>query len=260
MRKGLSFTCQPKKKDAKHVHSVPVYQLIQDYFLSQIDKGALQPGAKLPTEKDIAKQFGTSRATVQNAMSRLVYEGRIEKRVGSGTFVAEKARSATMEVVGVKSFEEDASTQGDKINYRLISLTREPVGSEGADALHTDEDAIVLRFERLRLVDGAIIGLERRTFATGLLNDISLDELDRHSTHQLVAKHVSDPVGRMEASVRAVAADGTLAAKLDIPTGAPLLRRSHRMFSTKDCPILLGEAYYCEPFALRYVAHSPDDF
>ena len=241
------------------VDSVPIYQLIQDHFQGEIASGALPPGSKLPTEKEIARQFSTSRATVQNAMSRLVYAGQIEKRVGSGTFVAETARSATMEVVGVKSFEEDVSTRGEKVQYRLINLNRDPANANEADALEIDEGTPVLRFERLRLVGGSVIGLERRTFTQGVLSDISLDALDRYSTHHLVEQHIPDQVGRMEASIRAVVADDAMAAKLDVASGAPLLRRSHRMFSQKGRPILLGEAFYCEPFAFRYTAHSPKD-
>ncbi|MXU66036.1 GntR family transcriptional regulator [Oceanomicrobium pacificus] len=241
------------------MESVPIYQAIQDHFLSQISSGALPPGTKLPTEKEIARQFGTSRATVQNAMSKLVYAGQIEKRVGSGTFVAETARSATMEVVGVKSFEEDASTRGQQVDYRLITLARDPADAALADALDIEEGETVLRFERLRLVGGTVIGLERRTFTHGLLTDISLDALDRSSTHELVEQYVPDPVGRMEASIRAVVAGDDMAAKLGVAPGAPLLRRSHRMFSRAGRPILLGEAFYCEPFAFRYIAHSPSE-
>lgn len=237
---------------------VPTYQAIQAYFLERIVSGELPVGARLPTEKEIARQFCTSRATVQNAMARLVYEGRIEKRVGSGTYVADPGASATLEVVGVRSFEDDAARRGEKVTYRLLSLTRDPADETVAEALDVKAGTLLMSFERLRYVGGRIIGLERRTMSPRFPSDISLEEFDNHSTHALVERHMPGSVGRMEASIRAVVADAAMAAKLEIAVGAPLLRRRHRLISPKNAPVLLGEALYCEPFAFRYTAQAPD--
>ncbi|MCK7616168.1 GntR family transcriptional regulator [Roseibium sediminicola] len=239
--------------------SVPVYQLIQDHFEQQMQAGVLKPGMRLPAEKEIAKQFQTSRATVQSAMARLVHEGRIEKRVGSGTYVSDKAHTASMKVLGVTSFEEELSQHGEKVSYRLLSLNKQAASSELADSLNIEEGATIVTFERLRLVANSVIGLERRTFDENLVKSLTVDDLDRHSTHELVARLIPQEIGRMEASLRAVVAGPSMAEKLNIEVGAPLLRRNHRMFSKLDSPLMVGEAFYCEPFVLRYTAYSPDD-
>ncbi len=238
--------------------TVPTYQAIQTYFLDRIVSGELPVGAKLPTEKEIARQFGTSRATVQSAMSRLVYEGRIEKRVGSGTYVADPFGSATIDVVGIRSFEEDAQVRGERVDYRLLSVSRDPAVGNVAQALDVTPGTLLLSFERLRLVGERIIGLERRTMCPQFPSDISLEDFDTYSTHELVERHLPGSVGKMEVSIRAVLADDQVAARLEVEIGAPLLQRAHRMISRKGSPVLLGEALYREPFALRYTAHAPD--
>lgn len=247
-----------KKPLADSVDATPTYLAIRRYFLDRIVSGELPVGARLPTEKEIARQFGTSRATVQNAMSPLVEEGRIEKRVGSGTFVAKPGGSATIGLVGARSFEDDAHIRGEKVDYRLLMLSRNAAIGDVADALDVKPGAMLLQFERLRLVRGRIIGLERRTMSPEFPSGISLDEFDCFSTHELVERHMPGSAGRMEASISAVSADEELATRLEIEVGAPLLLRRHRMISPKGRPVLLGEAFYCEPFAFRYTTHTPD--
>ena len=66
---------------------------IHDHFIEQIRQGVFADGKRLPTEAEIAEEFGVSRATVQFAMSRLVWEGWIDRFPGRGTFAnTERAR------------------------------------------------------------------------------------------------------------------------------------------------------------------------
>ena len=58
-----------------------------------ISKEGLAPGTRLPTERDLAEQFGVNRATVGEALNLLDAWGLISRRVGRGTFVKEIQRS-----------------------------------------------------------------------------------------------------------------------------------------------------------------------
>lgn len=241
------------------VRKAPVYLQIQKHFLDQITSKRLSVGDRLPTEMEIAKEFGTSRATVQNAMSRLVLEGWIEKRVGSGTYVADAGRSALIDLRDVRSFEQDVASQGDRVTYRLLNVGRKAANEEVAERLGIDPGTTVMAFERLRLVGGHIIGMERRAFAPGIALDFPVDALDTTSTHQLIQRYLDLNIGRMEASIRAVAAAPAIAKNLEVEVGSPLLLRRHTMFSKEGPVILFGEAHYREPFAFRYIAGSTED-
>ena len=239
--------------------TVPIYQKIQRHFLNLIAEGDLKIGDRLPTENEIAKDFETSRATVQTAMSRLVYEGWIEKQAGRGTFVADEGRSATIDLDDVRSFEQDAVSHGDRVSYRLISVGRQAATEDVAGRLGIDPETTIFAFERLRVVGEEIIGMERRFFMPGISLDFPVDALDTESTHSLIQGYLKQSIGRMEAAIRAVAADDEAAKKLDIKPGSPLLLRRHTMFATTGDVILFGEAFYCAPFAFRYTAGSQHD-
>lgn len=57
-----------------------------------IAAGTLEPGTRLPSTRELARQLGLTRFTVDDAYSRLVSEGYLEARHGSGTYVAERVR------------------------------------------------------------------------------------------------------------------------------------------------------------------------
>ena len=54
-----------------------------------LDEGLWPPGARLPAERALAAQLRLGRGTLRKALERLEGEGRIRRRVGEGTFVAE---------------------------------------------------------------------------------------------------------------------------------------------------------------------------
>ena len=54
----------------------------------RITGGELLNGERLPPERAFAEQFGVSRGTVRDALRRLEEAGFVEKRPGSGTYVA----------------------------------------------------------------------------------------------------------------------------------------------------------------------------
>jgi len=51
--------------------------------------GRLVPGERLPSTRDLALQIGVSRKTTLDVFERLIAEGYLQPRAGSGTFVAE---------------------------------------------------------------------------------------------------------------------------------------------------------------------------
>jgi DNA-binding FadR family transcriptional regulator len=64
-------------------------QEIRAYLLETVAQGALGPGGKLPTERELATRFALPRNTVRKTLSQLEAEGAITRHVGRGTFLAD---------------------------------------------------------------------------------------------------------------------------------------------------------------------------
>ncbi|MFI2431626.1 GntR family transcriptional regulator [Streptomyces sp. NPDC018693] len=63
------------------------YEVIADDLRRSIREDRYGPGDRLPSETDLARHYGHSVPTVQNALRVLAEEGLIDRRHGSGTFV-----------------------------------------------------------------------------------------------------------------------------------------------------------------------------
>lgn len=62
------------------VKVIPAYQMISSAVEKQILTGKLVPGTMLPTEAELAEQFGVNRSTVREAIRQLEQEGLVERR------------------------------------------------------------------------------------------------------------------------------------------------------------------------------------
>lgn len=65
-------------------------QTISRELLKMIEAGKYPPGSKLPTEMELAAQFGVSRIPIREALSVLRAAGVITSRQGGGSFVEER--------------------------------------------------------------------------------------------------------------------------------------------------------------------------
>jgi len=64
-----------------------LYRQIADQIRALIRSGEFVAGARLPPERDLAKQLGVSRPSVREALIALEVEGLVEVRIGSGIYV-----------------------------------------------------------------------------------------------------------------------------------------------------------------------------
>lgn len=67
---------------------------IRDQILGFLADSRLQPGARLPSERELAAQLGVSRPSVREAIKALEAEGRLDVRHGNGVFVVSSTEDA----------------------------------------------------------------------------------------------------------------------------------------------------------------------
>jgi len=67
--------------------AIPLYQQIEDYLRQGILSGSLAADTRLPASRQLARDLGVNRITVENAYAELETEGLIFSRMGSGTYI-----------------------------------------------------------------------------------------------------------------------------------------------------------------------------
>jgi GntR family transcriptional regulator len=217
----------------------PKYYSVKRHLLDII--GTLTPGSPVPTERLLMAQLGTSRTTVRQALAELVGEGRLVRRQGSGTYVAEPKVSWPLRMT---SFTEQANATGRAASTELIDARRERASDETATRLGVPAGGSVHRIERLRLVDDIPMALE-----TSYLSATRFPGLARHlrrseSLYQVLRNEYGVVPVSAEETIETASATPREAELLSTETGAPILMLSRHSFTADGTPVEWVQSWY----------------
>lgn len=85
-----------------------VSEIISSELMKMIETKQYPPGSKLPTENELAAQFGVSRSPIREALSVLKAAGLVTSRQGGGNYVAEFTDNVSIQRIQVEKH--DAET------------------------------------------------------------------------------------------------------------------------------------------------------
>jgi GntR family transcriptional regulator len=184
---------------------IPLYRQIRDVLARRIDGGHLERGA-MTSEQELAAEFGVSRITVRQALEQLVREGRVLRVPGKGTFVSERRKLEPQSAL--TSFSENMQALGMVPGHRTLAVTEVPAGRDVADALRIEQDAPVLRIDRLLLADETPMALMRASLPNpvyrGARDRFTLSHLDRTSLYSILETEVGIALWKAKETVEAM--------------------------------------------------------
>lgn len=217
----------------------PKYYVVKRHLLELI--ASLPPGSSVPTERVLTAQLGTSRTTVRQALSELVGEGRLVRRQGSGTYVAEPKITWPLQMT---SFTEQAAAAGYSASVRLLEAGRAKASEEVAARLAIRVGAPVYVVERLRLVDGAPMAVE-----TSQLSVVRFPALVRQmrgstSLYRVLEEFYGVVPVVAEETIETAAASPREADLLRTETGSPMLVLSRHSFDAEGEPVEWVRSWY----------------
>ena len=129
---------------------------------SQIIRGKLRPGEKLPTERELAAKIGVSKSVVHFGLIELERLGFVTVVPRQGVYAADYARTGNAETLN-----EVLRFNGGRLNYKMsVELVELRNAIEGGAlvrlaAHHTDEDLAALRavLDELKAAREADLGI-----------------------------------------------------------------------------------------------------
>lgn len=196
---------------------VPKYYVVKEKILAQISE--LPVGAAVPTERELAERFSTSRTTVRQAIAELVVNGRLERAQGRGTFVAQPK---LMQVRPLTSFSQDLTDEGWRPGSVILQVDELPADPALAVHLRIPPGSVVHVVERLRTQDGEPIAHEV-AHLPGPLRDLR-DHLEAFgSLYRTLGQAYGIDLDAVEDVVETTLADPRTADLLGVDTGLPLL-------------------------------------
>ncbi|MEM8812276.1 MAG: GntR family transcriptional regulator [Pseudomonadota bacterium] len=223
------------------IEAVPLYRMVQERLISQIEDGTLKPGAALPNEFQLADQMGVSQGTVRKALIDLEKLGVIERRQGRGTFVKTETPERSMFHFFRLSTGDGARIVPKTHHVQLSTRTASPAERAAFEEVTLDrvfEISRQRRYEDRPLADEIIV--LRGDFFSGLETPQDLPNA-LYPFYQ-EAFHIS--ILRAEERISAVPASESEAQALAVAVGAPLLKVDRRARDIRDRPVELRRSLF----------------
>jgi GntR family transcriptional regulator len=225
--------------DVERPTRAPKYYSVKLHLLEFID--SLEPGAAVPTERDLAADLGTSRTTVRQALVELVSEGRLVRRQGSGTYVAESKITWPLRLT---SFTEQATANGQVATSQLLGVERVRASDELAGRLGLRVGEAVHQIDRLRLADGRPTAVETALLSANRFPYLGRKMRQAGSLEALLAKEYGVKLRGGEATVDTMPASPREASLLAVDTGSPMLVVRRLSFDTTGVPVEWGISWF----------------
>src|SRR5690606_14753833 len=105
-----------------HQSPIPLHIQAENLLRKLIETPEYQDGKLLPNEVDLAKQLAISRATLRQAINKLVYEEMLVRKKGVGTRVA-TAQSISSKSKNWLSFSQEMEARGIPILYFVLHIS-----------------------------------------------------------------------------------------------------------------------------------------
>ncbi len=222
--------------------SPPLYVQIADDLLDRIESGEIRPGDRLPTERKLSEQLNVNRLTVRRAFKLLETQGLLERRQGSGTYLADRKieRQASVLI----SFTKGMQRRGYLPGARVILFERKPVEPSLAGVLNLSGSAMVYHIHRLRTINQEPVLLERLSIPVLRFPDFEGHDLSTHSLYEVMRKEYGVTVDHARQSLEPAVALTYEAGLLGVPVGAPLMLELRVAFDQEGTPVEFGEDLY----------------
>jgi GntR family transcriptional regulator len=220
----------------------PLYWRLRETLRERIRRGEFAPGARLPTEEELCRQYGVSRITASRAVRDLAAEGLVVRRQGRGTFVA--APVVQHDLVRLTDFVEDMQQAGLQAESRVLAQEQVAAPAHVAEALGLSAGAPVTELWRLRLGDGAPLAVDVTWLPPPIAALLEGEDLAHQTIYGILERRHGLRIERGEYLIEAVAAAGRVAEALAVPQGAPLLRFHRTSWAATGQPVYHQERYY----------------
>lgn len=213
-------------------HKQPLYGQLVD-LLSEKIVNELEPGAILPSERELSERYGLSRTTVRLALKELETLGLIVRKHGKGTFVADASSEAT-NLMGTYSFTEQMKSMGRMPKTQILEFEVREATKSVAKHLGLRLGDPVYWMRRLRLADDVPMMVEGTYMPVHDFVGLTLEGVSSQPLYDIIEKVYNQQIHVAEEEFSASIARMDEAKLLGVPEGSPVLDLVRTTYSTRN--------------------------
>jgi len=222
------------------------FQDVRDEVMRRIEGRVWDQGALLPTEAELAEEFGCARATVNRALRELAERGVIDRKRKSGTRVATlPVRQAKLEIATARRLVEERNAS---YRYALVSRQMQPAPGWLASQMQLPPATEVLHLEAMHYADGQPFHFEDRWINIAAVPGSA--EADYAQTPPGEWLLAAVPFSNAEVSFSATSADAALAEYLACAPGAALFQMERATWF-QDAPVTFARMTFQQGYRMR---------
>ena len=217
---------------------------IRDHMRGRILAQEWLPGAKIPSEFQLASDYEVSRVTIRTALRALEAQGLIDIRHGSGAYTTNFGVGIRAGLQELRSISETIRELGFVPGVVIrASEVRLPTQAE-ADALRIPPDQSIFYMERAITANGKVVAF---SYDTVKINDLSQSVIKKFSTGSVfkaleaVGKHPVRAVSEIHAVKSELIGWGPSTPKSNLYLQ---LKQTH--FLRDGFPLMTGSTYFVE--------------
>ncbi|MRH43538.1 UTRA domain-containing protein [Aquibacillus halophilus] len=222
-------------------YQTPRYLLVIDQIKEKINDGELEPGERLPSETDFAKELRVSRNTLREALRILEEENIIIRKHGVGTFVNKKPvfSGGIEELFSIT----DMIQREDKIpGTELLFTGSVDPHSDDIKELNLNENEQVLLVKRVRTADGSpLVYCIDKIPANLLAKGYKLNE---ESMLKSLQEKAGITISYAKADIKTIGYHEEISEILNCDSDTPLLILKQIHYDLSDKPILYSLNFF----------------
>lgn len=216
--------------------TTPLYLQLSARLAQNIRDGRFRPHEALPSERLLSESLNLSRVTARKAIDRLVEQGLIVRKRGSGNYIAPQLEQPLSRLT---SFSEELRQRGFEPSSRWLSRACTAAAPDEQLSLGLSPGARVARLERLRLADGTVMAYEISVLPEPVLPDPAQVQASLYDHLGQIGKAPA----RALQHIRAMNADPRRAQLLGVPAGHALLFITRVGYLDNGAPVELTLSY-----------------
>lgn len=215
------------------------WQSVQDRVMHRIRSHEWAPGALIPTEQELAVEFGCARATVNRALRELAEIGIIERRRKVGTRItANPDRRAMPEIPFLRK---EIEANGAEYTHQLLWARPASVPADVAASMLLRGEEPVLHCKSRQLSDNRIYCCEEAWINCDSAPELTPETLESVSASEWLTAYAVVTRGNM--AVNSFTATEDFAATMSLPIASALLVIERTIWNDL-APIALIRQYF----------------
>jgi GntR family histidine utilization transcriptional repressor len=207
-------------------HQAP-YARIKMHILGKIESGEWPVNGRVPSENQLAAEFGVSRMTARRAVLELTQDGVLMRSQGIGTFVAD--RKPMLSMLEVRNIADEIAERGHRYSNRVVKLAADTATEAMALYLGVSPGSEIYHSIIVHLDNLVPVQLEERFTNPDLAPDYLEQDFGKETPNAYLSRIA--PLGAAEHTVEAVLPSADVIEWLELTQPEACLQVNRRTWS-----------------------------